>query len=312
MKKDTIVFGLLIVFAIFATSVLQSCRIDSRGEIDENLNVLHEKTFNISPGKLMKLDASSGDVIVNTWDKPQVYIKVLGNNRAERKVDFSFKSTDDFVAVIAEHHNNFFNWFGNSIRMKFEITIPTNFSTKIKTSGGDIEITGITGDQNMKTSGGDVLINNVTGNLTVSTSGGEITTTNTKGESDLSTSGGQIKCTDFEGDFNASTSGGDIVLSGKNSKINAHTSGGDIDITYQGENKGIDIGTSGGDIKLNLPEDFNASASLSTSGGSITCTLNTTNISKITSSKFVADLNKGGNELIAKTSGGDIEVVKNH
>ena len=78
-----------------------------------------------------------------------------------------------------------------------------------------------------------------------------------------------------------------------------------------GENKGIDIGTSGGSIKLRLPEDFNASARLSTSGGSITCTLNTTNISKITSSKFEADLNKGGNQLVAKTSGGDIEVLKN-
>lgn len=311
MKKNTIVFGLLIVFVIFATSVLQSCRIDSRGEIDENLSILHEKTFNISPDKLLKLEASSGDVIINSWDKPQVYVKVLGNSKTERKVDFSFSSTDEYVEVRAKHEHSFFNWFGNGIRMKFEITVPTNFNTEIRSSGGDIKMTGVTGDQKMKTSGGDVLLTDVNGNLMVSTSGGDINTSNTKGTSDLSTSGGDVKCVDFDGNLSASTSGGDIILKGKNSKISAHTSGGDVDISYQGENKGIDIGTSGGSIKLRLPEDFNASAKLSTSGGSITCTLNTTNISKITSSKFEADLNKGGNQLVAKTSGGDIEVLKN-
>ncbi len=311
MKKNTIAFGLLIVFVIFTTSILQSCRIDSRGEIDENLSILHEKTFNISPDKLLKLDASSGDVIINSWDKPQVYVKILGNSKAERKVDFSFKSTDEYVEVTAEHEHNFFNWFGNGVRMKFEITVPTNFNTEIRSSGGDIKMTGVTGNQKMKTSGGDLLITDANGNLTASTSGGDIKTTNTKGTSDLSTSGGQVKCIDFDGDLSASTSGGDIILKGKNSKISAHTSGGDVSITYVGENKGIDIGTSGGSIKLRLPEDFNASARLSTSGGSITCTLNTTNISKITSSKFEADLNKGGNQLVAKTSGGDIEVLKN-
>lgn len=311
MGKNKLSQGLLVILLFSSSILLQACRIDSRGMVDENLKVLQEKTFNISPGKLLKLDSSSGDVTVKTWDKPQVYVKILGNSKAERKVDFSFNATDEYVEVIAEGDHNFFNWFGNGIRMKFEITVPANFNTKIRSSGGDIKLTGVTGDQWMKTSGGDILIADVNGNLTVSTSGGDVHTTNTKGTSHLSTSGGQVKCIDFEGDLNASTSGGDIILRGKNSKISAHTSGGDVDLTYQGENEGIDIGTSGGSIKLRLSADFNASAKLSTSGGSITCNLNTTNISKITSSKFEADLNNGGNRLVARTSGGDIDVVKN-
>lgn len=311
MSKNKLIPGILISLLFSSSMLLQACRIDSRGRVDENLKVLHEKTFNISPGKLLKLDASSGDVIVKTWDKPQVYIKVLGNSKAERKVDFSFDATDEYVEVIADHPHSFFNWFGNGIRIKFEITVPTNFDTKIRSSGGDIIMAGINGEQWMRTSGGDVLVNDVNGDLTVSTSGGDVTTTNTKGTSELHTSGGEVKCTNFEGDLRASTSGGDIILNGKNSKIYANTSGGDVTLNYNGENKGIDIGTSGGSIKLRLPADFNASARLSTSGGSITCSLNTTNISKITSSKFEADINNGGNRLVAKTSGGDIEVVKN-
>ena len=94
MNKNKLTLGILF-FLLFSSSILlQACRIESRGRIDESLNVLHEKTFNISPGKLLKLDAASGDVIVRTWDKPQVYVKILGNSRAERKVDFSFDATD--------------------------------------------------------------------------------------------------------------------------------------------------------------------------------------------------------------------------
>ncbi len=275
------------------------------------LKLSRKKLLTYPEGKLLKLDASSGDVTIKTWDKPEVYIKILGNSKAEKKVDFSFNQTDDLVEVIADHHGSFFNWFGNGIRMKFEITLPSDFNTKIKTSGGDINLAGISGEQNIKTSGGDVAIDNVNGNLNISTSGGDITTSNIKGTSDLNTSGGDIKSTNFTGNISVSTSGGSINLDGMDSKIYANTSGGDIDVNYKGENKGIELSTSGGSITIKLPEDFSASAKLSTSGGSITCSLKTNNIAKITSSKFEADLNNGGNELIAKTSGGDIEVMKN-
>jgi len=311
MRKSTLTLSILVLLLFSSSMLLQACRIDSKERIDENLKVLHEKTFNISEGKLLKLDAASGDVIVRTWDKPQVYVKILGNSKAERKVDFSFNATDEYVEIIADHPHSFFNWFGNGIRMKFEITVPSTFNTKIKSSGGDIKLAGITGDQRMKTSGGDVSVMDINGNLTISTSGGDVTTTNTKGTTDLSTSGGDVKSTDFEGDLRASTSGGDIILRGQDSKVYAHTSGGDVTLNYKGKNKGIDIGTSGGSITLRLPDDFNASAKLSTSGGSISCNLKTTNISKITSSKFEADINNGGNRLVARTSGGDIEVLKN-
>ena len=313
MKKNSISFTILITFLFLSVTMLQACRIDRNndGDIDENLKILHEKTFNISPGKLLKLEASFGDVTVKTWDKPEVYIKILGTSRVERKVDFSFNSTDEYVEVIAKHEHSIFNWFGDRLRMKFEITLPSDFNTNIRSSGGDIYMAAINGEQRIRTSGGDVLVSDVNGNIDITTSGGDVTTLNTKGMSDLNTSGGQVKSTNFEGDMNASTSGGDVILTGKNSKIYAHTSGGDITLNYKGENKGLDISTSGGSIKLMLPEDFNASARLSTSGGSITCSLNTTNISKITSSKFEADLNKGGTKLVARTSGGDIEVLKN-
>jgi DUF4097 and DUF4098 domain-containing protein YvlB len=256
------------------------------------LKVIKEKSFQISPGKNLKVETSSGDVLVSSWDKNEVYIKILGNQKAEDKVTFDFYNDNDKVEVVAKREHSFFGWFSSGIKMRFEIKVPVNFNEKIKTSGGD------------------VYTKNISGNLNVSTSGGDINLENANGIFDLSTSGGDISGMNFQGNLDASTSGGDINLRGTDSKIDASTSGGDIYLDYKGMNKGIELSTSGGDIQIRLPHDFNASAKMHTSGGDISCQLTANNAKKISSSRFEADLNEGGNPLYAETSGGDIDILE--
>ena len=85
---------------------------------------------------------------------------------------------------------------------------------------------------------------------------------------------------------------------------------GNITLDYKGMNKGIELSTSGGDIEINLPADFNAAAKISSSGGRISCDFKGNNAVKISSNSLIADINKGGNPLYVKTSGGNIEVSK--
>lgn len=308
MKKLNTLF--LLILSLTITSTLSACHVEASSDFGGELETIHEKTFTIQPGKDLKVETSSGDVTITTWDKPEVYVKVSGNEKAKEKVDFSFSSNDDEVSVIAKREGSFFNWFSSGIKIKFEIKVPAEFSTNINTSGGDIMIGEIRGSNQLRTSGGDVWVKNTDGVLKVNTSGGEINLDSNSGQMDIETSGGDIKARDFKGDISASTSGGDIYLKGSESKIFAETSGGDITLEYTGVNKGIDLETSGGDIKMKLPQDFNASAYLHTSGGEIECELAANKAKKISSSRFEADLNNGGASLTAKTSGGDISVLK--
>ncbi len=273
--------------------------------------IIKEKTFDTSPGKNLVLKASSGDVIITTSDSPKVYIKILGNERANKKVKFHFDNSSDGVTVIAERKDdwNFFN-FGSGIKLRFEIILPKNYNAKASSSGGDISIRDLSGELDLHSSGGDVSTKNIAGNIIVSTSGGDINITDNSGNLDLSTSGGDIKTVGFNGDVHASTSGGDIILDGSNGKIDAHTSGGEINLNYSGQNMGIRLGSSGGDISAKLPNDFNAQANLYAAGGDIQCDFAGNNVQNISSSKFEADFNNGGKEFIAKTSGGDITVKK--
>jgi len=240
---------------------------------DDNLQLIKEKTFNISPGKNLSVNISSGDVTVTSWDKSEVSIKIWENDNAMDKMDFTLEGNEEMVKVTGKNISPLTSWLSN-ISVEIEIKVPNEFNVNVNTSGGDIKYGGVSGNAELNTSGGDVW-----------------------GEK-------------FRGSLNISTSGGDISLLGSDTKINAETSGGDIKFDYMGENKGINLSTSGGDIVIKLPEDFKASMELSTSGGDVSCSLNMSDIKKSSDSKLVGDINGGGEKLSAHTSGGDITVIQ--
>ena len=240
---------------------------------DDDLQLIKEKSFNISPGKNLLVEISSGDVKVTYWDKEEVFVKILGDEDAMEKMNFTMEGNEDYVKVIGKRKSSSSSWF-SSMDVKVEIKVPAQFNLDISTAGGDIKCGGITGKAELNTSGGDVWADK------------------------------------FSGDLNASTSGGDIFLFCTDTKIVAETSGGDVNLDYEGENKGIDLSTSGGDIDIILSKDFAASMELSTSGGDVSCSLNMSNVKKSSGSRLIGDLNGGGEKLLAHTSGGDITVAE--
>jgi hypothetical protein len=299
-------FPVLLLLLLFSTSTY-SCR--ESEYVDEKLKVLHDKTFPISPGNDFKIDASSGDIVISSWNKNEVHIKILGNDKAKEKVEFSFNESPDMIEVEAKYDWSLFMMV-KGIKLRFEVQVPTEFNIDAVTSGGDIELQNVKGKIVSKTSGGDINITDLKGNIEVSTSGGDISFNNTHGEVNLSTSGGDIKGNKFSGNVEVSTSGGDISLTGSDARINGSTSGGDITLDYSGSNQGIELTTSGGDIGVKLNKDFNASAKLTSLGGDIKSEFKGNNAVKISSTEFEADINNGGNSLILRTSGGDIVVKK--
>lgn len=257
----SLLFSMTITFTACGSAYLDS---------DDDLQLIQEKSFNISPGKNLVVEISSGDVTVTYWDKSEVYVKVFGNENAFEKMNFVLNGSEEKVEVIGEKKSSF-SWFSN-VNVEIEIKVPSKFNLDINTSGGDIKCGGITGTSRLNTSGGDIWADKYSGDLVVSTSGGDVF----------------LFCTD--------------------AFIEAETSGGDIKLEYSGENRGIDLSTSGGDIDINLPEDFKARLDISTSGGEVSCSLNMSNIKKSYENSLIGDVNGGGGKLTAHTSGGDITV----
>lgn len=301
-------FKTLILFTLIISINSIACSFADAGK--EDLKTLQEKTFKISSDKDIIVEASFGDVLITSWDNNEVYVKILGNEKTREKVEFYFDNSDSEVKVRAEHEKSSWGWSSRGMDLRFEIKVPKKFNSRITTAGGDIRLANVDGKNALKTSGGDISIRIAKGDLNIRTSGGDISLDEVSGKINASTSGGDITANKFTGNFDVSTSGGDIDLTGSNATIEASTSGGDITLYYSGENKGIKLSTSGGDIDIKLPDNFNASALLSSSGGSVKSDFTGNNAVKISSNKFEADINNGGPDLIAKTSGGTVRVRK--
>lgn len=251
-----------------------------------------------------------GDVIINTWDKNEVYVKILASERAIDKMEFSAERTSSGVRVVVKKRGSFmsrmFDWGGQDIRL--EIGVPRSFNTDVSTSGGDIKLKAVNGELKLRTSGGDVDIFSCAGDMKISTSGGDIKVNGFKGASTASTSGGDINIDDTHGDLSVSTSGGDIAINSNDGKIKASTSGGDIRLNYNGVNKGINLASTGGDIMVTVPADTKAYVKLTSTGGDIDCSLNISKSVKISSSRFEAEVNGGGEEIRCSSTGGDVSV----
>jgi DUF4097 and DUF4098 domain-containing protein YvlB len=280
----------------------------------------------------------------------EVFVRESGGNKSREEIqqkleefyDLKIVVQDNKLTAIAKSKKQNMSW-RNSLSISFKIFTNKNVSTHLVTSGGDIDIKALAGDQQFTTSGGSLTIDNVkgklkgltsggnirvsnagddidlatsggnveasncSGNILLSTSGGDVTLANLTGTIDATTSGGHVKANDITGDLTASTSGGNITLLGLSGDLSAGTSGGNIKIVMKAPGKFIKLKNSGGNITLELPAgkgyDFDLSANKIK-------TDNLTNFSgKIEDDEMKGSINGGGTLVTAKGGDGKIIVV---
>lgn len=235
---------------------------------------LHQRTFKISSGKDLLIDTETGNVTITPWEKDEVEVKIIGNDRARERMQFSFNATENKVEVKGKRDGSGWSWFSN-LELNYEIKVPESFNLEIYTAGGDIKAGGIKGTIRLKTSGGNIWTDRCIGTIDVR------------------------------------TSGGNINIYSSNSLINAKTSGGNIELEYSGQNKGIDLNTSGGDITIKVSPDIKAVVELSTSGGHVSnAGITISNATKMSRTKIQGEINGGGEKIVARTSGGNV-IIKN-
>lgn len=201
------------------------------------------------------------------------------------------------LTATATPKNRITNW-KKSLSFSFKIYVPQNVSTELQTSGGNIVLTGISGDQDFTTSGGNLDLNGLSGKVKGRTSGGNISLQNCKNDLDLETSGGNIDAQNSTGNINIATSGGSIHLDNLSGNIKARTSGGNI----EGKTIGGDLlaQTSGGNISLLA---LDCSLKTSTSGGNIEVSVNKPG-------SFISISNSAGkvNLTLPKNTGMDLKL----
>lgn len=328
----------LLTAAVFTAGMLAitpSARADAEDKVT--------KSFTAAPGGQLSVELDRGSIEIRTAEAGSVDIEITrkaGGSRSQAEKILAdhivtLTQTDRGIQVRAEYQGpTTRRWFGGSPQLQVQcvITVPRQFDVDLKTAGGSVNVTSLTGKVQANTAGGSLRFENIEGPISGHTSGGSITIHTAKGKVNVKTSGGTVNLKAIEGDVNAHTSGGSIRAENLTGQSVVKTSGGSIQVA---DIKGaIEAGTSGGSITATLLEQPAKACSFKTSGGSITLVLDAkatvdvdlhTSGGRVTTdfpvvsiiqgeqkkNELQGKVNGGGPLITAHTSGGSVRLQKN-
>jgi hypothetical protein len=231
----------------------------------ESINSVEAKTTggNISVSATGQSESRVEVYITPNNGKANSLSKEEIQKRLQEDYDLSVTVSNNKVKAIAKPKDRNMNW-KKALNISFYVFVTKNVSSDLTTSGGNINLSGISGTQDFTTSGGNLDLDNLSGKITGRTSGGNIHLSNSKDDIELTTSGGNINAENSNGKIRLVTSGGSLHLKKLKGNIKATTSGGNIDGEFISDE--LNTHTSGGNISL---RDLSCDLETSTSGGNI-------------------------------------------
>ena len=265
-----------------------------------------ERNLELQPGGRFTLQSEAGSVTVTGTPKSGAHI-VITSERGDLNsaLEVTFTNGAGWASVTARRKHE--SGWSHGLSMHFEIAVPANTRTELRTGGGPIAISGLRGESNLKTSGGPIEVTGLAGNLEAYTSAGPIRLQEVTGNAHVGTSGGPIDVEALDGNLQARTSGGGIRIDRVSGYVDAKTSGGPIRATYSpGNRHGGEMESSGGSIEVAIDRSANLNVDASTSGGSVSSDLPV--VGTVSRSSMHGQIGSGGEELRLHTSGGSIRI----
>ena len=328
-------FPALAVFATSSCISVESNGVHFKGQ-SEQISLMTQ-TFDASSIDNVKALTSGGNITIDGDAAGQASIEVLGRgnngkNYSKEEImdilkndyDFSVGKDGNTLKAIARRTTS--GSWKNSVSISYIIHVGHDVATDLKTSGGNISLSALKGNQDFSTSGGNIKFDGLSGEIQGRTSGGNIVAINSRGDIQATTSGGNIKMDNLDGSIEMRTSGGNITASTVSGSLSVSTSGGNISLDdIAATLKGT---TSGGMIKAGF-KNFQNNAELSTSGGNINLSIpSDTKMNFDIKGSYVGvdqinglqvqinkqkdhatgTLNGGGARLDARTSGGTVKI----
>ncbi len=274
---------------------------------------LLNRSFDVNSGGRLAVEVDGGSVAVVGSDTQKVVVRIRATGSEDRLEDLELSADADAQGVTVrgkrDRSDDWFRWMGGDVKVNVTVEVPLSYNLDLKTSGGSLDVKQVNGTVLGRTSGGRINVESVQGEVRMRTSGGSVNARSLQGPVELHTSGGPIVASRIAGGLKVHTSGGAIRIEESGGPIDAHTSGGSINIDLVGANAGIVAKTSGGSINLKLPGATAATLNASTSGGRVTSDLPIVS-TEIGKSSLRGTLNGGGPEILARSSGGSINLSK--
>ncbi len=260
------------------------------------------------PGGTFYVDLDRGSVEVTEHEFDRIHVRADARGWGAHLVSFHLDRRGDD----AELEVDIDSWLAALVpgtRVLVEIALPAGWSVDIRTAGGNVQVTGISGAVTAQTGGGSVSVHRVCGSARLRTSGGSIAVSELQGNLRAQTGGGSIRADDVAGRVEARTAGGSIRLITVDGPVEARTGGGSIKVSFEDEPEGR-LETAGGSIEVTFPEDAGCDLDARTLSGNIRIDHRDVVTRERRRRHLVAQVNGGGPPLTLRTLAGSVRIRK--
>jgi len=264
--------GLAFILAVSCLSL--------QAQHDESDYLYKTKTFQGASPKKITAGTSHGNISVSdapaAQTRVEVYVHNSNNNQVLSKQEIQ-KRLDEYYTLEISLSGDVLNASARQkmddilnesrLSISFVIYTPKTASSILKTSHGNIDLTGLEGNQDAETSHGNITISKITGKLVGQTSHGNVSITDCKNDIDASTDHGDVTASNCEGTVKLTTSHGNIDLRNLIGKVRAGTDHGNVSGNSIGGE--LTASTSHGNVDLDATS---CSVNASTDHGDISVT----------------------------------------
>ena len=261
---------------------------------------VEEKTFRFSPGGSISVTADESSIIVTTWNKESVHIKMTkrawGRNRREAErilndIEVRIQEGRDRLVIkeLGRNYDDDFNFFDlfdsefwrekgwRSGVVDFELTVPEEVRLRLNSDEGDVEVSGVHGRLTVELDEGDVEIEDVVAdNIQIGVDEGDISLYRVKdieqGLWKIDTDEGSIYIEDSSvKEVDGSTDEGEIILRNiATTRFWLSSDEGDIQVDFQPMEEGsYRMETDEGDLEIYIPVEGGLQVKLQTYEGRI-------------------------------------------
>jgi len=270
-----------------------------------------KREYNASPGGLLEVDIKTGGTIeVTGWDKNKAEVIVsFRGSKLDEDINLEIKELKRGISIFVFAYGN------SNADLEFNVKVPKQYDLDLKTMGGEIEVTNVSGELEGETMGGNISLSDLKGEAKFKTMGGNVELRDSDVDGKVSTMGGNITFDDVIGDVDGSTMGGNVRYNNRSRKgkdgkeVKISTMGGNIDVAEA--LSGAEVSTMGGNVDINKAAEY---IKASTMGGNIDIGeidgwVKASTMGGDIYVKMTGDPAQGDRDVDISSMGGDIDLI---
>jgi len=205
----------------------------------------------------------------------------------------------------------FFEKWGTSIAMSFEIEAPYETEAELDSGSGDQLVQGIRGPVRADAGSGDVTVEESEREVFIDTGSGNIAVRGAS-EVEADAGSGSVTLSDIAGDVGVDVGSGNVSLANVGGSIAVDTGSGNVEIdSAVPEEARWEIDTGSGNVRLNLPEDAQFQLYIDTASGRISVDFQLAEAKRLGKGELRGSVGERPKaEIRIDTSSGNVEIRK--